>query len=429
VNETGVTQRWFVYGNYIDEPLMMYAKCLDSIDAGGELKRRYYYIHDALYNVRALVSTYGIEEESTYDVYGRPITWATGDFDADSYLTTTDIFAFSNAYNTSQCDPNYNWRCDTNYDGYVTFSDVAPLQRLWSKGSIPGQHSRFTNPYYFTSRRLDVLDDGSLKIQYNRNRYYDNYTGRWLTHDPLGIVPNAQIPNVHYPMIQYSDGLNLYEYVKFDPVSALDPTGLIDIDLFEVGLWVGIGGSASGNYKTDHKDCCACNKIIKDGFRKYTVTVEGSVGIGAGGKLNVKGVGLDLAWKGPSIIGKKTCTIKNSKCGGPIDTGKYCKEYGVNMAPGEFSVGALGIGLSGELKGDFEVRFCVVSEVARIYGTLEGRFNVNMYYTTRILGIKVERFSGHIQEDQPWTVMKKVKILNVPKTMTDCAEVGIACPI
>ncbi|MHC4619576.1 MAG: hypothetical protein ACYTEQ_17660, partial [Planctomycetota bacterium] len=26
----GTTQRWFVYGNYIDEPLMMVANCLDS---------------------------------------------------------------------------------------------------------------------------------------------------------------------------------------------------------------------------------------------------------------------------------------------------------------------------------------------------------------------------------------------------------------
>ena len=43
------------------------------------------------------------------------------------------------------------------------------------------------NAYLFTGRRVDILDNGSLKIQYNRNRYYDYYSGRWLTHDPLGI--------------------------------------------------------------------------------------------------------------------------------------------------------------------------------------------------------------------------------------------------
>lgn len=28
----GTTQRWYVYGNYVDEPLMMVAPCLDSTD-------------------------------------------------------------------------------------------------------------------------------------------------------------------------------------------------------------------------------------------------------------------------------------------------------------------------------------------------------------------------------------------------------------
>jgi len=33
----GTTQRWFVYGNYIDEALMMVAACLDQSEpSGGE---------------------------------------------------------------------------------------------------------------------------------------------------------------------------------------------------------------------------------------------------------------------------------------------------------------------------------------------------------------------------------------------------------
>jgi len=56
---------------------------------------------------------------------------------------------------------------------------------------------------------VDILDNGSLKLQYNRNRYYDQYTGRWLTQDPLGYV----------------DGMNLYDYVRNDPVGYADPFG------------------------------------------------------------------------------------------------------------------------------------------------------------------------------------------------------------
>jgi len=58
------------------------------------------------------------------------------------------------------------------------------------------QTTAWGNPYYFTGRRLDILDSGSLKLYYYRNRYYDDYTGRFTTHDPLGITPNPQKPNV-----------------------------------------------------------------------------------------------------------------------------------------------------------------------------------------------------------------------------------------
>jgi len=36
-----------------------------------------------------------------------------------------------------------------------------------------GNSSANGNPYLFTGRRLDILNSGSLTIQYNRNRYYN----------------------------------------------------------------------------------------------------------------------------------------------------------------------------------------------------------------------------------------------------------------
>ena len=78
----------------------------------------------------------------------------------------------------------------------------------------------------FTGRRVDILDNGSLKIQYNRNRYLDYYTGRWLTPDPLGIVPNGQGSNYFMPKNQYLLGHNLYEYVTSQPIIGTDSLGL-----------------------------------------------------------------------------------------------------------------------------------------------------------------------------------------------------------
>jgi len=79
----------------------------------------------------------------------------------------------------------------------------------------------------FTASRLDILDNSSLTLQYNRNRYYDQYTGRFFTHDPLGITPNPQWPNRFDIAHQYQDGFSLYEYVRSKPTRSLDSHGLL----------------------------------------------------------------------------------------------------------------------------------------------------------------------------------------------------------
>jgi RHS repeat-associated protein len=220
----GATQRWFVYDNLLDEPLMMYVIGLDE-----DFESKYYYVQDALYSVRALVSAKGwvIEEQAVYNVYGQPTSWVSGDVDADGGLDAADVMAFYQSNGKSECDPNYNWRCDVDNSGQVNSTDIDALLRNWNEPIASNQLSLFTNPYFFTGRRVDILDNGSLKIQYNRNRYYDYYTGRWLTHDPLGITPNPQWPNVFIPAAQYTGEMSLYEAFCSDPLTNVDPWGLI----------------------------------------------------------------------------------------------------------------------------------------------------------------------------------------------------------
>ena len=52
-------------------------------------------------------------------------------------------------------------------------------------------------------------DQGS-GLHYNRHRYYDPNTGRYLTKDPIGLL----------------GGLNQYEHVHGNPIQAIDPLGL-----------------------------------------------------------------------------------------------------------------------------------------------------------------------------------------------------------
>ena len=120
----------------------------------------YWYVHDHLYSPVALVYFDGtVKERYEYDAYG----------------------------NCDILEPNFA----DDEDG----------------------KSDYDNPYLFTGRRVDILNNGSLKLQYNRYRYYDPYTGRFTTHGPLG----------------YADSMNLYEYALSRPIILTDPMGTITL--------------------------------------------------------------------------------------------------------------------------------------------------------------------------------------------------------
>jgi RHS repeat-associated protein len=63
-----------------------------------------------------------------------------------------------------------------------------------------------TDRYQFTGREMDSVTG----LQYNRARYYDAATGRWLSKDPLGFEPGD---------------LNLYRYAGNDSTNVTDPAG------------------------------------------------------------------------------------------------------------------------------------------------------------------------------------------------------------
>ncbi|MBI9019493.1 MAG: hypothetical protein JEZ07_19765, partial [Phycisphaerae bacterium] len=131
-------ERIFLYGNYIDE-VLIHQEVANSYQL-------YYQLQDHLYSSVALLDQNNtIVQRVEYDSYGKPKHM-------DKYYATG--------------------------------------------GAGVG------NSYYFTGRRVDVLDGGDKLLQYSRMRYLDYETGRWLSHDPLGYV----------------DGLSLYEYVASRPI-------------------------------------------------------------------------------------------------------------------------------------------------------------------------------------------------------------------
>lgn len=75
--------------------------------------------------------------------------------------------------------------------------------------------------YTWTGREWDA----EIELQYNRARYYDPTTGRWISQDPLGLGAGDS---------------NLYRYVNNSPVDGVDPSGDIVIYIHGVldqGNW------------------------------------------------------------------------------------------------------------------------------------------------------------------------------------------------
>ncbi|MBI9019390.1 MAG: hypothetical protein JEZ07_19245 [Phycisphaerae bacterium] len=174
-DETDSLERVFLYGNYIDEVLIN-----QEVANSYQL---YYQLQDYLYSSVALLDqNNAVVQRVEYDSYGKPTKLN---------------------------------------DNFTTFN-----------GTDPG------NPYLFTGRRVDVLDGGDKVLQFSRNRMLDYETGRWLSHDPLGIVPGGH-NNAFCVLSQLSDGNNLYSYCSDNSIQFTDP----------YGLW-------------KWWDCCACGAAL-----------------------------------------------------------------------------------------------------------------------------------------------------------------------
>ncbi len=73
---------------------------------------------------------------------------------------------------------------------------------------LPGETApAYRGMYAWTGQQLDV----ETGLQYNRARWYDSSTGRWISQDPMGFDAGDS---------------NLYRYVNNAPTDAIDPSGL-----------------------------------------------------------------------------------------------------------------------------------------------------------------------------------------------------------
>ena len=266
---TETDARYFVYGNYIDEVLVM-------VDVAADPDKDYYYGHDHLYSPVVVFGPSGLlmqGERYEYDAYGQ-------------------VSIMSGSY-------------------------------------TPRSASTIGNPYTFTGRRLDVLDNGGLQLMYYRARTYDSQTGRFMQRDPLGINPAGRLENPFNAPKQYFDGMNVYEYVKGNPVNYFDPQGL-------------------GSYNPGDGPLYHCFDWFVDCCKEASKQIAISVTKGA----------LEIA--GPDVIWCVTkCELKNYICG-------EIKKAGAK---------AIGKAIAKKISKEAAGKFIPIANVALTVDSCIGHFN------------------------------------------------------
>ncbi|MGH7132143.1 MAG: RHS repeat-associated core domain-containing protein, partial [Phycisphaerales bacterium] len=167
----------------------------------GEGDSAFYQLTDSLFSVVAHIDglTGSVRQRMSYDPYGRMRLHHPADYDAGGTLTGKDESHFLSDWYSD--DP----RADFNGDGVVDSNDQDEFGWL------------YTNPHPIDEVRVGFcgyLRDPSTGWWLARNRWYDAEAGRWINRDPAG----------------YIDGLNFYLYVRCNPMSLVDPTGLMPPD-------------------------------------------------------------------------------------------------------------------------------------------------------------------------------------------------------
>jgi len=112
----------------------------------------------------------------------------------------------------------------------------------------------------FTGREHDA----ALNLYYNRARFYDPATGRFLSKDPIGFS---------------AGDMNLYRYVNNSPTNGTDPSGLDWLDSAS-NFFAGMGDALTGGATDLIRDVIGINNGIDHGSIEYVGGVLAGTGLG-----------------------------------------------------------------------------------------------------------------------------------------------------
>jgi RHS repeat-associated protein len=236
------------------------------------------------------------------------------------------------------------------------------------------------NPLRFAARYWD-WDTG---LYYNRNRWYDAVTGRFLSEDPLGLA----------------GGINLYAYAAKNPVDNTDPFGLFPCTHEQANRgecakplqgivasvcrqtlcgWLRFGAVAAGSviamrlFEPPHAASLPSAQ---------TVQCVGGLGLTTGGTASslkeaefIRGSGDNLEWRGKNGNWYRKGWGGNGATGGRnaiVATGQAARTAGRAFGAGSVGMGLLSAGAAVRSGNYWEAGRSAVDIGAAAAGTLGG---------------------------------------------------------